>query len=106
MLTRPTEEVPRSRLWISALTIGLSYFIGGLVPLFPYMGHTHAETALIISACITGFVLFIFGGVKTYFTGAKGGWLGYLYGATSMALVGGLAAGSAYGLVRAMGVHQ
>jgi VIT1/CCC1 family predicted Fe2+/Mn2+ transporter len=27
------EEVPESRLYISALTIGLSYFIGGLVPM-------------------------------------------------------------------------
>lgn len=27
------EEVPESRLWISALTIGIAYFIGGLVPL-------------------------------------------------------------------------
>ncbi|EAL22188.1 hypothetical protein CNBC3260 [Cryptococcus deneoformans B-3501A] len=35
------EEVPVSRLYISALTIGLSYFIGsvggGLIPLIPYM---------------------------------------------------------------------
>lgn len=63
-----TEEVPRSRLYISALTIGLSYFIGGLIPLVPYMADVTAETGLIISSAVTVVVLFIFGGFKTYFT--------------------------------------
>ncbi|RSH88934.1 hypothetical protein EHS25_002596 [Saitozyma podzolica] len=100
------EEVPRSRLYISALTIGLSYFIGGLIPLVPYMADVTAETGLIISSAVTVVVLFIFGGFKTYFTGAEGGWGGYLYGATSTMVVGGLAAGAAYGLVKALGVQE
>jgi len=62
------EEVPRSRLYISALTIGLSYFIGGLIPLVPYMATSSAELGLIVSCIVTGVVLFIFGGFKTYFT--------------------------------------
>lgn len=62
------EEVPSSRLYISALTIGLSYFIGGLIPLIPYMITSNAETGLIVSCIVTGVVLFIFGGFKTYFT--------------------------------------
>lgn len=63
-----SEEVPRSRLYISALTIGLSYFIGGLIPLIPYMAKSSPSEGLIISCIITGVILFIFGGFKTYFT--------------------------------------
>ncbi|WVQ99475.1 hypothetical protein IAU59_006610 [Kwoniella sp. CBS 9459] len=100
------EEVPASRLYISALTIGLSYFIGGLIPLIPYMVTDSAEMGLIISAIVTGVILFIFGAFKTYFTGATGGWSGYAYGAISTMIVGGLAAGAAFGLVKIMGVEE
>ena len=31
------EEVPSKRLFISAFTIGFSYFIGGLIPIIPYL---------------------------------------------------------------------
>lgn len=62
------EEVPKSRLYISALTIGLSYFIGGLIPLIPYMVTSSAQLGLIVSCIVTGIVLFIFGAFKTYFT--------------------------------------
>jgi len=105
-LTRIAEEVPRSRLYISALTIGISYFVGGLIPLLPYLAHEDAEIGLIVSCVVTGVVLFVFGGFKTYFTGATGGWQGYIYGATSTMLVGGVAAGAAYGLVKALGVKE
>ncbi|ODN80859.1 hypothetical protein, variant [Cryptococcus amylolentus CBS 6039] len=100
------EEVPVSRLYISALTIGLSYFIGGLIPLIPYMATSSAEDGLVASAIITCIILFIFGGFKTYFTGATGGWSGYVYGAVSTMIVGGFAAGSAFGLVKVMGVQE
>ncbi|CAD6570990.1 MAG: hypothetical protein TREMPRED_000087 [Tremellales sp. Tagirdzhanova-0007] len=100
------EEVPRSRLYVSALTIGLSYFIGGLIPLIPYMAKSSPIEGLIISCVVTGVVLFLFGGFKTYFTGAAGGVLGYLYGATSTMVVGCVAAGAAFGLVKAMGVKE
>ena len=94
------EEVPRSRLWISALTIGLSYFIGGLIPLFPYMLTDNAIVGLYWSCIVTGIVLLIFGAVKTYFTGATGGYGGYLYGSVSTMVVGGIAAASAFALVK------
>ena len=38
--------------------------------------------------------------------GAAGGVLGYLYGATSTMVVGCVAAGAAFGLVKAMGVKE
>jgi VIT1/CCC1 family predicted Fe2+/Mn2+ transporter len=94
------EEVPRSRLWKSALTIGLSYFLGGLIPLIPYMVTDDPMVGLFWSCIVTGIVLFIFGGAKTYFTGATGGYGGYLYGATSTMIVGGVAAASAFFLVK------
>ncbi|BEJ13818.1 hypothetical protein CspHIS471_0309920 [Cutaneotrichosporon sp. HIS471] len=100
------EEVPRSRLWSSALTIGLSYFFGGLVPLLPYMFTETAESGLLWSVIVTGIVLFLFGGAKTYFTGATGGYRGYLWGAVSMTLVGGFAAAAAFGLVEVMGITE
>ena len=100
------EEVPVSRLWVSALTIGLSYFFGGLIPLIPYMLTSNAEMGLIWSVIVTGIVHFIFGGAKTYFTGATGGYGGYLWGAISMTIVGGIAAGAAFGLVKLMGIEE
>ncbi|KAK8864608.1 hypothetical protein IAR55_001858 [Kwoniella newhampshirensis] len=100
------EEVPASRLYISALTIGLSYFIGGLIPLIPYMITSNAEDGLIVSCVVTCVILFIFGGFKTYFTGAEGGWRGYAYGAVSTTIVGGFAAGAAFGLVKALGIKE
>ena len=40
------------------------------------------------------------------YRGATGGWGGYLYGATSTMIVGGLAAGAAFGLVKVLGVKE
>ncbi len=101
-----TEEVPVSRLWISALTIGLSYFLGGLIPLLPYIFVTSATTGLIISTIVTAIILVIFGVFKTHFTGASGGWLGYAWGAFSTMAVGLLAAGAAFAIVRVLEVHE
>ena len=39
-------------------------------------------------------------------SGASGGYLGYIFGATSTMVVGGVAAGAAFGLVKAMGVQE
>ncbi|KDQ18295.1 hypothetical protein BOTBODRAFT_28709 [Botryobasidium botryosum FD-172 SS1] len=96
------EEVPTSRMYISAFTIGMGYFLGGLVPLVPYFFIPKAQTALIYSCLITGIILLIFGAVKTHVTGATGGARGYIWGAVSMLIVGGAAAGAAFGLVKAI----
>lgn len=100
------EPVPISRLWISAGTIGLAYFIGGLIPLIPYFFVHSAGFGLLLSAIVTGVILFLFGGFKTYFTGARGGVWGYAWGCVSTLIVGGLAAGAAFGLVKALGVKE
>ncbi|KAK4701612.1 vacuolar iron transporter family protein, partial [Phenoliferia sp. Uapishka_3] len=70
------EEVSDSRLFISAFTIGAAYFLGGLVPLLPYFMIESARTALYVSIAITTVVLLLFGGFKTYFTGAAIGFSG------------------------------
>ncbi|KAG6380198.1 VIT family-domain-containing protein [Boletus reticuloceps] len=93
------EEVPTSRVYGSAITIGLGYLIGGIIPLFPYFFFSRAHIALIYSCLLTGFVLLIFGAVKARVTGAGQGIKGYLWGAVSTLLVGGAAAAAAYGIV-------
>jgi VIT1/CCC1 family predicted Fe2+/Mn2+ transporter len=83
---------------ISAATIGLSYFIGGLIPLLPYILTGTVPEALKISIAVTGVTLLIFGGVKGHFTGVS-----RLRSAMQTLLVGGLAAGAAFGLARLLG---
>ncbi|GAK67752.1 DUF125-domain-containing protein [Moesziomyces antarcticus] len=93
------EPVSTSRLYISALTIGLSYFFGGIIPLLPYMFVDQASRALLLSVVITGVILLIFGVVKQRVTGGEGGLKGYAYGALSTLAVGGVAAGASWLIV-------
>ncbi|KAJ7030830.1 VIT family-domain-containing protein [Mycena alexandri] len=96
------EEVPTSRLYISAFTIGAGYLVGGIIPLIPYFFIPRAHVALMWSALITGFVLLVFGAVKARVTGAGVGAKGYVWGAVSTLLVGGVAAAAAFGIVKAL----
>ncbi|KAG8725933.1 hypothetical protein FRC12_023876 [Ceratobasidium sp. 428] len=96
------EEVPTTRLYISAFTIGTGYLVGGLVPLVPYFFVDAARVALLYSCIVTGITLLMFGAVKTHYTGATGGPGGYIWGAISTLLVGGFAAGAAFGIVHVL----
>ncbi|KAK7062804.1 Protein ccc1 [Paramarasmius palmivorus] len=96
------EEVPTKRLYISAFTIGMGYLIGGLIPLSPYFFISNAQVALMYSCIVTGVVLLIFGAIKAQVTGASNNIGGIVWGAVSTLLVGGLAAGAAFGIVRAL----
>ena len=89
------EEPDPKRSLRSALTIGLSYIVGGLVPLAPYTLGLTVSTAFLISIAVTLLALFIFGGVKGHFTGVRA-----LRSAVQTVLVGGVAAGAAYSLAR------
>lgn len=95
------EPISASRAWQSAITIGVSYFLGGLLPLFPYIFMDSVQDALVTSVVVTGIVLLIFGVVKQRCTGGTQGW-GYLYGAVSTLAVGGLAAGASWLIVRTL----
>lgn len=92
-LSRPD----RRRALLSALTIALSYVLGGIVPLSAYMVIRHALTALATSAAVTAVALFAFGYVKGRLTGARP-----LRSGLQTTLVGGVAAAAAFLLARAI----
>lgn len=83
---------PKRALW-SALTIALSYMVGGLIPLSPYIFMTSVTTALTVSVVLTLLALFVFGYVKGKYTVARPA-----RSAAQTLLVGGLAAAAAYGI--------
>jgi vacuolar iron transporter family protein len=91
------EKPDPRRALISAATIGGSYAVGGIIPLGPYILVSNAHTALLISAIVTVIALGIFGYVKGRFSGARP-----LVGAVQTVVIGGLAAGAAFGLARAI----
>ena len=93
-LERPDPKRARR----SAATIAASYVLGGLVPLFPYMIVASVSTALLLSVSVTLVALFAFGYVKGRFTG-----LPPLRGALQTTVIGGLAAGAAFGIARLIG---
>jgi VIT1/CCC1 family predicted Fe2+/Mn2+ transporter len=89
------EKPDPKRALRSALTIGLSYIVGGLIPLAPYMLISNAGSALMFSVIFTLFALLIFGYVKGRFTGGHP-----IRSALQTALIGGLAAAAAFGLAK------
>ncbi len=86
------------RARVSALTIGLSYIVGGFIPLSSYILIPHLATALVVSVIVTLIALLVFGYVKGRFTGTKPVRSGF-----QTMLVGGLAAGVAFLLARLIG---
>ncbi len=77
----------------SALTIGISYIIGGIVPLSTYFPvfSSNAHDGFVYSCIITAICLFVFGFFKTKIIGQPP-----LMGAIKTLFIGALAAGSAY----------
>lgn len=92
------EEPDPKRAPISAGTIAASYFVGGMIPLTPYMLLSTISEAFAYSAGFTGVALLVFGGIKGHFTG-----INRVKSAMQTLLVGGLAAGAAYALAHAFG---
>jgi vacuolar iron transporter family protein len=89
------EEPEPKRALQSSLTLGISYIIGGIIPLSPYFVFHQSNTALLISVIITLVALAIFGFVKSSVTGANP-----FKGSFQTTLVGGIAAGAAFVLAR------
>lgn len=89
------EAPDPARALQSALTIALSYIVGGLVPLMPYILINNTGVALKVSAIVTLLALFGFGYVKGTFTGTKP-WKS----AVQTSLIGGLAATAAFAIAR------
>ena len=92
------EKPDPKRAPVSAATIASAYFIGGLIPLAPYMIENDIKRALLYSAIFTGLALVIFGAAKGKLTGANPFKSGF-----QTLLVGALAAGAAYYLASLFG---
>jgi vacuolar iron transporter family protein len=81
----------------SALTIAISYIIGGMIPLSPYLALASTRAALQTSVIVTLIALIVFGYIKGRFTGA-----GPLRSAVQTTIIGSLAAAAAFGIARAI----
>jgi VIT1/CCC1 family predicted Fe2+/Mn2+ transporter len=79
----------------SAFTIAAAYVAGGLIPLLPYILFPHVATALPVSVGMTLVALFLFGVVKSRFTG-----MAPLRGGLQTLTTGGLAAAAAFAIAR------
>jgi VIT1/CCC1 family predicted Fe2+/Mn2+ transporter len=91
------EEPNPSRALTSALTIAGAYIAGGLIPLMPYMLQEDVGRALPWSILVTVAALAAFGYMKGRFTGAHP-----VRGALQTTIIGGLAAGAAFAIARAI----
>jgi VIT1/CCC1 family predicted Fe2+/Mn2+ transporter len=89
------DEPDPKRATKSALTIGLSYVVGGLVPLSPYFMIASPHESLFYSCGVTLLCLFIFGYFKSKVTGQPP-----VSGALKVMLIGALAAAAAFGVAR------
>ena len=94
----PASAPDPKRAPISAATIAVSYLIGGLIPLTPYMLVSSISDAFAYSVGFTASALVVFGGIKGHFTG-----INKAKSAAQTLLVGGLAAGAAYALAHVFG---
>src|SRR5476651_1484269 len=63
------EKPEANRATQSAFTIGISYIVGGIIPLSPYFFESNSQTALYYSCAITLVCLFVFGFIKSKMTG-------------------------------------
>jgi predicted membrane protein (TIGR00267 family) len=94
-------ECPQmSKSWISAIVMGLSYFLGGLIPMIPYFIYSEIQHAFLTSIGITIIILLIFGYMKAKVTGCTR--RECTISAIQTLLVGALAAATSYWIVRAV----
>ncbi|MFN5362272.1 MAG: VIT1/CCC1 transporter family protein [Bacteroidota bacterium] len=89
------EKPDPKRALKSALNIGLSYVVGGMIPLTPYFMVNDGITGLKYSAVVTLICLFIFGYFKSKLTGTSP-----LAGAIRVMIIGAIAASCAFGIAK------
>jgi predicted membrane protein (TIGR00267 family) len=85
------EEPKANRATQSAITIGLSYIAGGIIPLSPYFFIGDSRQALYYSCGITMICLFVFGYFKSKVTGQP-----KIKGALKVLFIGAIAAAAAF----------
>ncbi|EME29341.1 Vacuolar iron transporter 1 [Galdieria sulphuraria] len=89
------EEPDFSRPWKSALFVGLSYIVGGIIPLIPYFFIESSIAALKVSVIFTLLALFIFGFAKGHVVSHN-----RLASAIETMVIGAVAAASAFIIAR------
>ena len=89
------EKPEPGRALKSALTIALSYVVGGMIPLSAYLIFADVHRALNVSIAVTLITLLVFGAVKGRFTGTP-----MIRSGLQTALIGGLAAAAAFAIAR------
>jgi VIT1/CCC1 family predicted Fe2+/Mn2+ transporter len=89
------EKPDPKRASRSAFNIGMSYVVGGLVPLSPYFFLHNSLDGLKLSAIITLICLYIFGYFKSKMTGVNP-W----YGGLKVMLIGAAAAAAAFAIAK------
>ena len=89
------EEPNPNRARNSALTIGIAYFIGGLLPLSAYFFTNTPTKGLMVSAIFTTLCLFVFGYLKSRVTGQPP-----LKGALKVTAIGLIAAAAAFSIAK------
>jgi VIT1/CCC1 family predicted Fe2+/Mn2+ transporter len=90
------EQPDPKRATKSAMNIGGSYVVGGLVPLSPYFFLDTPMEAIWYSVAVTLLCLFVFGWFKSKITGVNP-WLG----AIRVTMIGAMAAAAAFGVAKA-----
>jgi predicted membrane protein (TIGR00267 family) len=89
------EKPEANRATQSAVTIGISYIVGGIIPLSPYFFVSNSLNGLYYSCIVTMICLFIFGYFKSKVTGQPP-----FMGALKVLVIGVLAAGAAFLMAR------
>jgi vacuolar iron transporter family protein len=89
------ERPDKHRAHQSAFIIGISYVVGGLIPLTAYFFTPSAKEGLIYSSVITLICLIVFGLIKSKLTGQP-----LFKGALRVAFVGAIAAAAAFGIAK------
>ncbi|KND91071.1 Vacuolar iron transporter 1.1 [Tolypocladium ophioglossoides CBS 100239] len=94
------DEPPGHRACVSGATMGLSYFVGGLIPMVPYFVMARVRDALLVSVAVTVVILLAFGYAKNYV--AVRNHRAGVWGALQTLVIGVLAAGTSYVIVKAL----
>ncbi|GAM88431.1 hypothetical protein ANO11243_064640 [Dothideomycetidae sp. 11243] len=90
------------RAYLSGVTIAFGYFLGGLLPLMPYLFCESIDTAFWLSCFVMINVLFVFGCGKTWLIDAESV-TKCLWSGLQMVILGGLAACAAMTCVAVIG---
>ena len=89
------EKPEANRASQSAITIGFSYIIGGIIPLSPDFFISESSIALYYSCAVTLICLFVFGYFKSKVTGQSP-----FSGALKVVIIGALAAAAAFAVAK------